>query len=233
MTSGVGSIGDTSMETLAKDFRAEISKNPNRWSIDKNAYTIEEITKKFQEFIFNEKYSPFFNQWAEKPELYFIVAGYSKSGSKVSNPELWQISIIKGICKDPIPMCKPSDTGIYPLGMYEPIYRIYCGFSTLLEDQVLRKVGLDDTKIKEIKDSCFKNLIVPFVYPAMPIQDAIDLAKFLVDMTEKYYRYTPFTSSYVSGPIEIAAITQHEGFNWVQRKLYFSGDLNPTSVRSE
>jgi hypothetical protein len=31
----------------------------------------------------------------------------------------------------------------------------------------------------------------------------------------------------VGGPIEIAAVTKHEGFRWVKRKYNFSRDLNP------
>ena len=61
---------------------------------------------------------------------------------------------------------------------------------------------------------------------AIPIQDALDLAQFLVDLTAKYSRYTPGYQS-VGGPIDIAAITKHEGFKWVQRKHYFGATLNP------
>lgn len=228
MTSGIGSIGNLSMENLAKDFRAEISKTPNKWDIDRNNYTIKDITKKFQKYIFEDTYTPFFERWENKPDLQFIVAGYSKNDSLLChNPEIWQILINKGECRDPVHLCKDTDTGIYPIGMPEPIWRLFFGFSLSLKEQVLEKSELDENKIKKILELCYKNLMVPFVYPAMPIQDAIDLAKFLVDMTEKFYRFTPYQSSYVSGPIEIAAITKHEGFNWVQRKLYFAQDLNP------
>ena len=61
--------------------------------------------------------------------------------------------------------------------------------------------------------------------PPMPIQDAIDLAEFLVDLTTRYVRFKPGLPT-VGGPIEIAAITKHEGFKWIQRKHYFSTKLN-------
>jgi hypothetical protein len=231
MTSGIGSIGNISIENLTKNFRAEISKEGNEWKIDKDNYTIEQITKQFQKYIYEKHYTPTFASWKEKPGLSFIVAGYSKNDhDSTHSPEIWQISIEDGTgdcSKSPVHLCKTNDTGIYPIGLLEPIWRLFWGFSLNLEGQVLKKSGLTNTKTHEIMKSCYHNLMAPLVHPTMPIQDAIDLAKFLVDMTEKFYRYTPYTTSYVSGPIEIAAITKHEGFNWVQRKLYFSEDLNP------
>lgn len=63
----------------------------------------------------------------------------------------------------------------------------------------------------------------------MPIQDAIDLVEFLVDLTIKYSQFSPGATT-VGGPIEIAAITKHEGFKWVRRKHYFTSELNPADL---
>ncbi len=60
----------------------------------------------------------------------------------------------------------------------------------------------------------------------MPIQDAIDLATFLVDVTIKFSRFAPGPPT-VGGPIEVAAITKHEGFKWVRRKFYYQAKYNP------
>ena len=61
--------------------------------------------------------------------------------------------------------------------------------------------------------------------PAMPIQDTIDVARFLVETAAKFARYglRPET---IGGPTEIAAITKHEGFKWVDRKHYYTSALN-------
>ena len=67
---------------------------------------------------------------------------------------------------------------------------------------------------------------MPVVVPAMPIQDAIDLAVFMVETTIKFVRFN-LRHETVGGPIEVAAITKHEGFNWVRRKLFYSKDQNP------
>jgi len=59
----------------------------------------------------------------------------------------------------------------------------------------------------------------------MPIQDAIDLARFLVDVAVNYSRFSP-GPPLAGGKIEIAAITKHEDFKWIQRKHYFSTEIN-------
>lgn len=59
----------------------------------------------------------------------------------------------------------------------------------------------------------------------MPIQDAIDLSEFLVNLTINYVRFNP-GPGVVCGPTDIAAITKHEGFKWVKRKYYYSKQLN-------
>jgi len=72
------------------------------------------------------------------------------------------------------------------------------------------------------------------VSPAMPIQDAIDLAEFLVRLTTDYERFRLARGAgTVGGPIEIAAITKHEGFKWVRRKHYYSREFNPEGADDE
>ncbi len=60
----------------------------------------------------------------------------------------------------------------------------------------------------------------------MPIQDAIDLAEFLVDLTTKFIRFCDGAQT-VGGPIEIATITKHEDFKWIKRKHFFPRELQP------
>jgi hypothetical protein len=67
----------------------------------------------------------------------------------------------------------------------------------------------------------------PVVVPAMPIQDAIDLARFLVETTIGLVKFSVNRpQKTVGGPIEIAAITKHEGFKWIQRKHFYRAELN-------
>jgi hypothetical protein len=76
-----------------------------------------------------------------------------------------------------------------------------------------------------------RNKLIPhlgenLILPAAPIQDAIDLARFLVETTKGFVRFATSRSKTVGGPIEVAAITKHEGFKWVQRKHFFPSEFN-------
>jgi hypothetical protein len=79
-----------------------------------------------------------------------------------------------------------------------------------------------------VMQSVRNDLIMPFVVEAMPIQDAIDLARFLVDTTINFVKFSPGAPT-VGGPIDIATITKHEDFKWISRKLYYNINLNQDS----
>ena len=59
----------------------------------------------------------------------------------------------------------------------------------------------------------------------MPIQDAIDLARFLAETAAKFTLFS-LRAATVGGPIEVAAITKHEGFKWINRKHFFDQHFN-------
>lgn len=51
----------------------------------------------------------------------------------------------------------------------------------------------------------------------LSLQDAIDYADFLIRTTADYQRFAP-TIPTVGGPVDIALVTQYEGFRWIRRK---------------
>jgi hypothetical protein len=220
ITWGSGSIGPESISTLAKDFRKEVLGEGNN-DCSPMSYTIEEISNKFRGFIC-KKYDDTFREWSTKPSLGFMVVGYSTNRPLA---EEWRIDIINGQCNGPNMVRPENATGLTWNGEIETITRLFLGFSTGLE-HILRDAQLDEPKIHEILKSCRNRLRAPMVIPAMPIQDAIDLAVFLVETTIKFSKFSPGAPT-VGGPIEVAAITKHEGFKWVKRKHYFNESMNP------
>jgi hypothetical protein len=221
ITWGSGSIGQSSISTLAKDFRELITK-PGPEEINPDNYTIQEIANKFKQFIFDQNYIEAFRDWTEKPILGFMIVGYS---SRQPLAEEWKIDILNGQCSGPYIIRQQNEIGLTWNGEPEAITRLYLGFGSKLPE-VLGEVGLEADQIQRIIDLCKSRLMVPMVLPPMPIQDAIDLAAFLVETTVQFSRFAPGAPT-VGGPIEIAAITKHEGFKWVQRKHYFNTTLNP------
>ena len=68
-------------------------------------------------------------------------------------------------------------------------------------------------------------LVAQFEYPiafeGMPLQDAIDLAVYLVEMTTGRYRFAVGAPP-CSGELDVAVITPR-GFTWVYRKSWHAG----------
>ena len=227
ITWGAGAIGQASTSTLINDLRGRFSgKDSGRadWQIDAGAHTIEAVALKLKEFVYSECYVPTFGSWPSKPSLGFVVAGYS-SGAGLA--EECRIDIdAKGDCRGPNIVRPLDQCGLTWNGEPEAISRLVLGHSPDLSAVLEKQLGVPQAQIPTAMQIITQQLQAQVIIDSMPIQDAIDLACFLVDMTEKYSRYTPGAVT-VGGPIEIAVITKHEGFKWVDRKYYFERELNP------
>jgi hypothetical protein len=68
-----------------------------------------------------------------------------------------------------------------------------------------------------------------------PVSDLAALAKSLVELQSLKERVTRDSES-VGGPIDVAVISKHDGFVWIERKHYFRPELNPrffSRIKSE
>jgi hypothetical protein len=217
---GTGGIGDLGISTLAKDLRTRLSGDDADhadWTVNPTDYTLEEVAERAREFLFDENYSTAFADLDEKPELGFLVAGYS---SAATLSESWEISIDShGECGPPTLSQGPEMFGQVWRGQIEPITRLLVGASPFAAGAFMQ-FGLTEEQAWDIWQSVRETTEVNLWHPAMPIQDVIDLADFLVEMSKQFYRFLPVDAT-VGGPTEIAAITKHEGFKWVRRKHYF------------
>lgn len=229
ITWGLGGIGNASVATLAKDLRHRLmgpDDAPGADKLDKDKYSIKGVADRVFQFFFKEHYLPAFENLDEKdrPSLGLIVAGFS---AKEALAEEWRIDISKGACLGPQPVRKKEDVGITWNGEGEAITRLVFGCGTLA-GTALTEMGVPPEQVEPALAHLKRRMQVPFTQPAMPIQDAIDLARFLVETTEQFHRFAPGPPT-VGGPVEIAVVTKHEGFKWVCRKLYYDTQLNPRS----
>lgn len=225
ITWGAGSIGNASISTLIKDLRKRFSREDpahNDWHIDSDNYTVLEVAEKLKEFIFDELYTPAFASWTDKPALGFMVVGYS-ANEKLA--EEFKIDIANGACTGPVPIRQKPDSGVSWSGEPEAINRLMFGIAGQLPNVLVNQLGVQPANVQTAISEIQKTCQAPLVMPAMPIQDAIDLAEFFVDVTIKFSKFNMGAPT-VGGPIEIAAITKHEGFKWVKRKHYFDTTFN-------
>jgi hypothetical protein len=228
---GAGSIGQASLATVAKDLRHRFNgDDPDHrdWHLDPATYTLREVAEQTRKYIYEERYDAAFGDWTTKPDLGFIVAGYS-AGASIG--EMFQVVISDGIASELEPVYESDDTvGLVWNGQPEAITRLLRGFGTSLPQVLVENLGVAEPDALDATSVIGDALNWSLVHASMPIQDAIDLAEFLVSVTINFYRFGGGAPT-VGGPIESAAITKYEGFKWVKRKHYFSDTLNREDFR--
>lgn len=226
VTWGSGNIGVASISTLAKDLRDRLSGRDAAhadWAIERDSYTIAQVAQRVREFMFDDLYERAFTDWPEKPSLGFIVAGYS---ARADMAEEYKIESSGNQIVGPDALRAQEEAGITWSGTPEAINRLLLGFSGNLALVLQQNLGVPLDQIGIVINTLQQALATPLAMPAMPLQDAIDLAEFLVDLTIKYSRFAP-GAPVVGGPIEVAAISKHEHFKWIRRKHYFTRQFNP------
>jgi hypothetical protein len=115
-----------------------------------------------------------------------------------------------------------QEFGIRWDGEYEALSRLIFGLGTGFEDAAVGS-GLTPEAARELHAKLSSALFELLFVEAMPIRDAVDLARFLVETTIGFVKFSIARPKTVGGPIAIAAITKHEGFQWVQRPNCFGG----------
>jgi hypothetical protein len=227
---GAGSIGQASISTIVKDLRQRFSgDDPDHedWKLDEHSYTVEGVAKKFKEFVFDDLYErEFKNLPHQKPSLGFIIAGYSSNSPM---PDEYQIDIQNGVCIGPRLLRKQDEVGATWAGELEALNRLILGYSFQLPALMQAQLGIQPAQMNQAMTNILPQIQLPAVMAAMPLQDAIDLAEFMVDLTIKFSRFR-LGAPTVGGPVEIAAISKHEGFRWVKRKYYFDRQFNPEQM---
>jgi len=225
-TWGTGNIGRSSISALMKDFRDQLTKDflPDKQE-ERPSYTVQEVARRLRTFFYEDRYLTFHNQFPEftHEDTGFLVAGYSV-GSDL--PEAYEVQIVGGQSADPVLRLPLESSGVVWNGQPEALVRFVLGFSPSWIGPVMEQFGIPGERLNDLVEVIKTHANFPLAVDAMPIQDAIELAQFLVELATNASRFWPGTQT-IGGPVEIAAITKHEGFKWVRRKHYFSRDLNP------
>jgi hypothetical protein len=227
LTWGAGAIGPASMTTIFKDLRAMFngqSQAPDgsSWLLDVDSYTVQSVAERVREYVYEHLYKQEFASWPQKPALGITVAGYSAGGR---HAEEWLIEIEGANAPQPRLLRPAAESGFQVGGQPQAISRLVLGVDPNLGAVLQSHLGVSATEAPLAAQVLQEQLQLGVVQDAMPIKDALELAEFLVDVTIKMTRFLPGAAT-VGGPIELAAITKHEGFRWVRRKHYFEQSLN-------
>jgi hypothetical protein len=216
MSTGAGGIGNESVETLLKDLRrrfAGLDPAHAGWRLDPEGYTVGQAAERLRAFLFEEKAAA----CPGPTGLQLRVCGYS-AGRPLA--EVWEVNMADRICPPPRRIMDEDAFGVLWDGQYEALNRLILGLGFDI-GPALVKHGLPAEQAVRLQEELVRDLYATLSVPAMPIQDAIDLARFLVETTIGFVRFAVFLPKSVGGAVEIAAITKHEGFRWVQRKSFY------------
>lgn len=223
MVTGRGGIGSESIETLLKDLRKRFDGNDPAfpdWKLDPLTTTMHEIAHRTHHFLLKEKaeIDP------ENTSLLVRICGYSPNRPL---SEAWDVRIEKFNCPLPVQSQTENDWGVRWEGDYDALDRLILGRGVDMVSASMQEFGMNLDDAISANYRLTNRLTKCLALPSMPIQDAVDLARFLVETTINFVKFSvDRPSKTVGGPIEIAAITKHEGFRWVQRKHSFPAGLN-------
>ncbi len=212
MVTGAGGIGNESIDTLLKDLRRRFDGHDTAhsyWTLDPSTYTLEQVAERVRAFLFEEKVA----RQSESVSTRVRICGYS-AGRPLA--EVWEVLLDGRTSPPPAPVQREHEFGIRWDGEYEALSRLVFGLATGFE-QAATNAGLAPQQAAQLRAAVGPELSELLFIEAMPIRDAIDLARFLVDTTVGFVKFSVNRPKLVGGPISIAAVTKHEGFRWVQR----------------
>ena len=235
-TFGLGGLDGRSVTALAKDLRQRLTTGDANWRLDPGSYTMSDVATRVRRFFYDEYYLKEFPkkvkdakgaEIARWERMGFFVAGFS---SGAAHAEVWTIEIDdKGQCPQPKVALDSSQSGNATwAGAPEALNRLFRGWS----GQVYSGLNASGIPEKAVEQFLTSLPMEPLIQAAMPLQDAIDLVKYMVDVTVGFVRFIPGPPT-VAEPCDIAAITKHEGFRWVRRKHYYSREFNPLTSNRE
>jgi hypothetical protein len=204
---GDGAIGSSSLGNLMKDFEQRLTSRS--CGLDRSSYTVEDVVHKLGQFLEEAAASH-----RTETNTTLVVAGYS-AGDDL--PQTWNLQLQDGKVRDASTIWDRNAYGVNWDGQGACIHR-------LLMDLELPKRQIEPVdagrSFKAAKGNDGRTLDSPvIVTPGMPILDAVEIAQFLMDTSISFERYRADQSQRtIGGPIDIAVITQHTGFRWIQRK---------------
>ncbi len=203
LVAGDAAINNKAFIDVLKDFGAQHSLRNGANYFDKNSYTVEAVVRRLQDYL--RSMAP---MQVAKLRSTLIIGGYS---ANCGTPEVWNLVFDSREGVSVSQVWSPTEYGICWEGSGECLHR-------LMSDEFSAGEGTNEISSPTL------------VTPGMPIHDAIALTKFLMEATIGYVRFrVDLQPKTVGGPIDIAVITRHEGFRWVQRKKLSSGGGSGTA----
>jgi hypothetical protein len=206
VTYGQGSIGQEGPRMphgFIPEFEAHLAENGPA------PLTVEEAARQLGQF--------FCQQWtqADMPQeaepMIFQVAGFDDGEAY---GRVFEVSVPDA--PDPVEQIQ-DDFGVKWGGQDYLLERLLNGVAPMAFPFAQDELGLTDEQVDQLANRLYGELQLPIPYQFLPLQDCVDMATFLVDMTATVLTWTPGVQG-VGGDVDVATITTTDGFQSVQHK---------------
>jgi len=222
LTWGTAFIGLRTIESLVREWEYEEhwqSKEDYKTQHDKDDFQVRDCAQRLRAYL-SQVYAEEFGKQPEqnRPLMGIIVAGYSY---KEFFPEIWRF-VLPLDSDGEIHNQRPDqdgkpDFGAHWFGLTDAIVRLHFGRDERAIGIISEKFNVPQEQIHEI----LQPLQYQIPFAVMPLQDAIEYANYMLNVTVGRYRFV-IGPELCGGQIEIAAITQNK-FNWISRKTWSLG----------
>ncbi len=211
LTWGAGSFKARTVASLVEEFE---NLDEIKQIKDENI-EVRDIAQKLWRFL-DEKSEQYFSEIPKqaRPQTGVIIAGYSKDDFF---PEEYIMAI---------PMQQPRrvredingqpNFGANWFGMTDAIIRFHHGRDEKIPE-ILDGLEINSEDIGKFENNVQQDVQYKVLFHAMPLGDAIDYARFLIDLTIARFRFV-IGAELCGGPVDIASITRKKGFSWVSHK---------------
>jgi hypothetical protein len=199
ITYGLGNVGHRSIESLMREFGEELRKNQR---------TVGSVSNALYKFM-KAAYDGHAEVVADSEELSGLgitLAGYSP-GQVFAEIRKFELPV------DPKPttVLEEEEFGASWWGVVAPFFRLSKGYGPLVRIR-LEEAGLDEQATATLLD----DLAIDVFFDAMPVQDAVDYAAFILNTTIGFTTYTTQVSP-CGGPLQVATILPDGSFNWLAK----------------
>ncbi len=211
VTYGVGAIGQTEPRT-AHSYISEFEQEILQELGDDNRLNVQDFSTRLSKF-FLEKWQDQKMPSIKGQDMAFLVGGYDKGEPYGRVFEFFIPSL-------PTPNEKNVGKGNFGLvwgGQREYADRLIQGFDDRLPEIAKNFLNFDDQKIDALRVNLKAQLQAPVPIAFLPLQDCVDFAIFLIRTTIIMQHWIVGVRG-VGGAIDVAVITQADGFKEIQKK---------------
>jgi hypothetical protein len=207
LTYGVGNLGKKSLEGVLLQFSDTI--------LDEGILSVENVATRLFEYVRQGHEAAFQAIPAgQRPVLGLLVAGFANDPAQPVGKnhicEEWEFVLPQD--NAPRRVRSADDFGAAWRGAPVWFSRLFFGIDARLTAQV-KAAGAPENIVEQLS----KGMQMPIIFESMPLQDAVDFAEFVLNVTIGASRFevgVPICAA----PLDIAIIKRETGFRWIRRK---------------